>query len=260
LFEHPDLCLPQKEINFFSRERNWSRGFEWYEAIFGECAPGAKVGEFSTSYLTDPETPRRIHDRYPAARLIVSLRNPVDRAYSNYLNDVVGGVVPASVGFSAALESHPEYVENGRYAAHLQDYIDLFGRDQLLVSIFDEARRRPLDAVQEVYGFVGVDAGFRPSMLDRQVGAGRAPRSRRLERTLIDAGAAFRRNRLLRPLWWRAKRLGLGDRLRAINTASDEENAEGLGPAERRELAARFEPEIVALERLLDREFPEWRK
>src|SRR4051812_34770 len=132
LFEHPDLCLPRKEINFFSRERNWSRGFGWYEAIFGECPPDAQVGEFSTSYLTDAETPGRIRSRYPDARLIVPLRNPIDRAYSNYLNDIVGGVVPASVGFAEALESHPEYVDGGLYARHLRNYIHLFGREQLL--------------------------------------------------------------------------------------------------------------------------------
>ena len=37
MYEHPEICMPRKEINFFSRERNWSRGFEWYEGIFAEC-------------------------------------------------------------------------------------------------------------------------------------------------------------------------------------------------------------------------------
>ena len=260
LFEHPGLCLPQKEINFFSRERNWSRGFDWYEATFEQCPATARAGEFSTSYLTDPRTPGRIHERYPQALLIVSLRNPVDRAYSNYLNDIVGGVVPASVGFSEALHSHPEYLDSGRYAGHLQSYIALFGRERLHISLFEEARRRPLEAVQAIYQFLGVDPLFRPAMLDRPVGAGRAPRSRGFERGLIEAGAAFRRSRLLRPVWWRAKRLGLGDRLRAMNTSSDAGNAEGLEPSERSELLERFAPEVEALEQLLDRDLAEWRQ
>lgn len=260
LFEHPELCLPQKEINFFSRERNWSRGFEWYEAIFAECPPNAHVGEFSTSYLTDIETPGRIHDRYPAARLIVSLRNPADRAYSNYLNDIVGGVVPASTGFSEALRLHPEYVEGGRYAHYLRKYLDLFPREQLLVSSFDEARRNPLEAVQEIYGFLGVDHTFRPAMIDRPVGAGRVPKVQWFERWLIDTGAAFRRQRMLRPIWWRVKRLGIGDRLRAMNTTPGAENADGLDPAQRSALMEQFEPEIAALEELLQTEFPGWRR
>src|SRR5436190_128677 len=136
LYEHPQICMPRKEINFFSRDRNWSRGFEWYEGIFAECRPAAIAGEFSTSYLPDPETPTRIRHRYPEVRLIVSLRHPVDRAYSNYLNDIVAGEVLSGQGFQEALREHPEYVEAGRYAQHLRNYLDLFPREQLLVSIF----------------------------------------------------------------------------------------------------------------------------
>jgi hypothetical protein len=260
LFEHPGLCLPQKEINFFSRDRNWTRGFGWYESIFTECAPDAVAGEFSTSYLIHPQTPGRIHDRYPQARLIVSLRNPADRAYSNYLNDIVAGVVPASTGFSEALQSHPEYLEGGRYAHHLRVYLDLFGREQVHVSLFDQARREPLEAVQAIYRFLGVDPLFRPAMLDRPVGTGRVPRTRWLERTLIGTGAAFRRNRVLRPLWWRAKRLGIGDRLRAMNTTKGAANADGLDPAQRQTLIERFEPEVADLEELLQLDLAGWRQ
>jgi hypothetical protein len=75
---------------------------------------------------------------------------------------------------------------------------------------------------------------------------------------LIDTGAAFRRNRVLRPLWWRAKQLGIGDKLRAMNTTQGAQNADGLKPEERRELVERFEPEVVALEQLLQIELPAW--
>jgi hypothetical protein len=260
LYEHPRLCLPRKEINFFSRERNWSRGFEWYEAIFAECPPNALTGEFCTSYLIDTETPARIRHRYPQVRLIVSLRHPVDRAYSSYRNDIVAGAVPPATGFREALQSHPEYLEAGRYARYLRNYLDLFPREQLLVSIFDEARRDPLGAIRDTYRFLGVDPTFRPTMLDRRVGIGRVPRSQRIERRLIDTSAALSRRRALRPLWWRAKSLGLGDRLRALNTAQTTERPEGLDPEEHRSLIREFEPEIRALEKLLQMELPEWRR
>jgi len=259
LYEHPHLCLPRKEINFFSRERNWSRGFEWYEGIFAECPPTAAVGEFCTSYLIDSEAPARIRHRYPEVRLIVSLRHPVDRAYSSYLNDIVAGAVPPTMGFREALQSHPEYAEAGKYARYLRNYLDLFPREQLLVSIFDDARRDPLAAIQETYRFLDVDPTFRPAMLDRRVGIGRVPRFQWIERWLIDTSTAFRRRRALRPLWWRAKRLGMGDRLRALNTVSAE-RMEGLRTEERRFLLREFEPEIRALEKLLQIELPGWRR
>jgi hypothetical protein len=260
LYEHPEVCMPQKEINFFSRDRHWSRGVDWYERIFAECPSTAVAGEFSTSYLSDPDSPARIHDRYPEARLIVSLRHPVDRAYSSYLNDIVAGVVSATTGFLEALPSHPEYLETGRYARHLRSYLELFPRDQLLVSIFDDARRDPLAAVQAIYRFIGVDPAFRPTMLDRRVGKGRVPRFQWIEQSLLRTSAAVRRQRTLRPLWWTAKRIGLGDRLRALNTARATQGTDKLDPEQRRSLVREFEPEVTALEELLQTDLPQWRR
>jgi hypothetical protein len=258
LYEHPEICMPQKEINFFSRERNWSRGFEWYERMFATCPPRSRAGEFSTSYLTDEHAAARIEARYPSVRLIVSLRHPVDRAYSSYLNDIVAGVVAPGTPFAQALQAHPEYVEAGRYARHLRRYLQLFARDQLVISIFDEARRDPLATVRALYRFVGADPGFRPTMLDRPVGVGRVPRFRWMERALIDGARAFRTRRALRPVWWTAKRIGAGDRLRAINTRG--ENSNGLKPEERAALIRELEPDVADLERILDQPLPAWRR
>jgi hypothetical protein len=260
LYEHPQICMPQKEISFFSRDRNWSRGFEWYERIFTECPPSAIAGEFSTSYLTDTDAPARIADRYPGVQLIVSLRHPADRAYSSYLNDIVAGVVPAATGFKRALELHPEYVEGGRYARHLRRYLEVFPRDQLLVSLFDDARREPLSAIREIYRFVDADPRFRPQMLDRRVGVGRVPRFQWMERALLDTARAFRTRRALRPLWWTAKRLGAGDRLRALNTRDGAENPTELRTEEREALIRDLEPDTRALEELLEKELPGWRR
>lgn len=259
LYEHPQICMPLKEINFFSRDRNWRRGFSWYEGIFAECAPTAVTGEFSSTYLPDPETPARIHDRYPEVRLLVSLRHPAERAFSSYLNDIVAGEVSPKQDFREALRSHPEYIEGGRYGHHLRNYLDLFSRDQLLVSVFDDARRDPLGAIREIYRFLGVDPAFRPTMLDRPVGIGRIPRSQRAERSLLGASAAFTQRRPLRPLWWMAKRLGIGDRLRALNTRRVR-GSEGLDPEDRRVLIREFEPDMKTLEELLGTELSAWRR
>lgn len=258
MYEHPQICMPRKEINFFSRERNWSRGFDWYEGIFAECPPTVIAGEFSSTYLPDPETPTRIHDRYPDVRLIVSLRHPAERAYSSYLNDIVAGEVSPKQGFRDALRLHPEYIEGGRYGHHLRKYLELFSRDQLLVSIFDDARRDPLAAIQEIYRFLDVDPEFRPTMLDRPVGIGRIPRSQSAERSLLEISATFGNRRPLRPVWWMAKRLGIGDRLRALNTRRN--GSGGLDPEDRRTLICEFEPDIRVLEDLLQIELSAWRQ
>lgn len=259
MFEHPQICMPQKEINFFSRERNWSRGFDWYEGIFAECPAAAVCGEFSSTYLPNPATPARIHARYPDVRLIVSLRHPAERAYSSYLNDIVAGAVSPKQGFREALRAHPEYIEGSQYGHYLSAWLELFSRDQLLISIFDDARHDPLAAIEGIYRFLGVDPGFRPTMLERPVGVGRIPRSQGAERALLEVSAAFGKRPVLRPVWWTAKRLGLGDRLRALNTRHGRE-AKQLDPDDRRALIREFEPDVELLEDLLEIELPAWRR
>ena len=217
----------------------------------------AVCGEFSTSYLPDPETPLRIHDRYPDVRLIVSLRHPAERAYSSYLNDILAGVVSPKQSFREALDAHPEYIEGSRYGHHLSSFLDLFRRDQVLVSMFDEARREPLAAVQAIYRFLDVDPGFRPTMLDRPVGIGRVPRSQGAERSMLELAGAFRHRRALRPVWWMAKKSGIGDRVRALNTRAVKSG--GLDPEHRRALIRELEPDIRVLEDLLDLELSAWR-
>jgi hypothetical protein len=260
LYEHPEICIPRKEIHFFNREHRWARGYEWYEAIFSECPPNATVGEFSTWYLSDVDAPKRIRDRYPEVRLIASLRHPVDRAYSGYLNDIAAGAVSAEAGFRQALRSHPEYLDAGRYARHLRNYLDVFPREQLLILFFDDARRDPLGTLQETYRFLGVDPTFRPTMLHRRIGAKQVPRYQRVERWLLDTSVAFRKRPSTRRVWWAAKRLGLGDLVRTLNVRSGAGGPNGLDQRDRRSLIKHFESDTRALETLLHRELPEWRR
>lgn len=258
LYEHPQLCMPRKEVNFFSRERNWSRGYGWYEAGFAECPPERLAGEYSSTYLTDPGTAARIHARYPDAKLIASLRNPVDRAHSSYLNDVVAGEVPHEMTFAEAARRR-DYLGESRYSAQLARYLDHFPREQLLLLVFEHTNLDPQEAVSTVYDFLEVDPHFRPAMLSRPVGTGRVPRSQTVERALLGASKAVRERPRLRPVWWTVKRLGVGDRLRVWNTSGHTEENE-LDPAERAALLAGFEDEVTAIEELLGVELPEWRR
>lgn len=259
LYEHPQVYAPVKELHFFSRVRNWSKGYEWYESIFGKCPPTVKAGEFSTSYLFDPFTPERIHGRYPNVKLILSLRNPVDRAYSNYMNDIMSGAVDPKTSFEEALPSHPEYLEQGYYAKFLGGYLRYFQRSQLLILICEDSRKDPRSFIQSIYRFIGVDQDFVPSMLFRQVNVGRVPRSPKLERLMGRASESLRATRL-RNVWWLAKKAGIGAWLRSLNTHTVAQRASRLETSPRGHLLSLFEDDIRALEQVAGRELREWRE
>jgi len=257
LYDHPQICAPTKEIHFFSRDVNWRRGRDWYERHFRACGPGTVSGEFSSSYLPSAPAAERIAALYPRAKLVVSLRHPLERLISNYLNDIVAGAIPAGTPLIEAVGGRAEYVEQGRYAAHLTRYLAHVPRSQLLVLLYEDALDDPAGFIGRIYAFLGVDAAYRPGMLAARVGVGRVPRSVRLERALT-RGTWVLRGPLTRGLWWAAKRAGVGQTLRRANTINVPRPV--LPPAERRRLADMFSDDISALERLLGRDLSAWRQ
>jgi len=257
LCEHPQICMPIKEIHFFSRQRNWLRGYEWYEDIFAQCPQDAKTGEFSTSYLTNPIVPERIQQRYPEVKLIASLRNPLDRAYSNYLNDIKSGAVQRHISFEEALKNHPEYIEQGRYATQLRQYWQCFSGSQILVLVYEDCLHQPLDFMRSIYSFLGVDSRFVPSMLHQKVNVSNMPRFVWIERSLIRL-SGFLHNKGFYYLWWFAKRIGVANYIRRLNTHGIADTKTESSPSWRKILYERLEGEIYALEKMLGRKLLKW--
>ena len=83
--EHEDIFTPaKKEIHFFDDGDNFNEGIDWYKQWFTGWSGEKAIGECTPIYMYFPECAQRIHDVYPEMKLIFILRNPVDRAYSNY--------------------------------------------------------------------------------------------------------------------------------------------------------------------------------
>src|SRR3989339_1804269 len=83
LSEHPEIrCSSKEEMNYFDDSLSYSKGFEWYHAHFKFGA--WKTAEYSPTYFYDKNVPARIHTYNPDSKLILSLRNPIERAFSHY--------------------------------------------------------------------------------------------------------------------------------------------------------------------------------
>lgn len=187
LLEHPQIYMcPVKEPNFFEREGQPLSRFapykqhqlasmglsldgdytiDFYRQMFAGAADEPVVGEASVGYIYHSEEVIAGVKRYcPDAKLLLILRNPVERSYSQYLHALMyqGETVR---DFATALAHSPhreQYLHT--YADHLERYREAFGEQQLLVCLYDDLRRDPIEFMQRIYRYLGVDDRFEANL------------------------------------------------------------------------------------------------
>ena len=186
LGRHPDIAMaPGKELNFFLgpdepppapedewwRHGQWHRGLDWYAAQFDA---GARVrGEASPGY-TDPSHPEvvdRMRRVLPDARLVYLVRDPVDRAASQWAHHVRDGTEPRPVG-EAVLDPASQYLARSRYVERLQPFLAAYPREQLLVVVQERLKADPRRELARVFAHAGADPGFWDDALTAEVHAG----------------------------------------------------------------------------------------
>ena len=166
LSEHPDIFMSSaKETHFFSQ--HYEKGIDWYQGQFGGYKNEKIIGEFSTSYLMDKSVPERIQTILPNAKLLFIFRNPIDRAFSNYLFSLSLGTQVSEGSFSELIktnEGFDEYIDPGFYVDHLRDYLSYFDLSQIYVMFTENLKSQPLLEMQRCYEFLGVDTSFQPDV------------------------------------------------------------------------------------------------
>lgn len=257
LAEHPQVAVPEeKEVDFFSYR--YDHGFQWYERRFAHDGEARALGEISPSYFCDPCVPERLARYAPGARIVLSLREPVERALSNHRHEVrEGHLTGEDVTFEAGLANNPMYVEQGLYATHLKRWLRYFPAEQLLVILMEDVAADPRAVCSRVYRFLGVDETFVPPSLEARSNRSFAHRSRALAR-VKDSVYSVTRVPALRWTWRVAAGTGLRSLYRRVNTVPSERRIPPPREATLLELRRRFEPEVRELETLLGRSLSSW--
>lgn len=169
LQDHPEAALSKpKELDYFSYY--YGRGYCWYEQFFSGVAGNMKaVGEISPSYLSHPLAPKRAHAYNPAFRIILALRDPVERAYSNHLHLVKMGYLKGSdCSFEYGLANNPMYVEQSRYATHLEAWLEYFPREAVHIVFQEEIASCGADEAVRLYRHLGLDENYRSVAVGRR--------------------------------------------------------------------------------------------
>jgi hypothetical protein len=213
------------EPKFFLRSDLYERGLEYYSGTwFAPIAPNKLAGEKSTNYLESAAAAERIRLSLPAVRLIFVLRNPTDRAFSNYLWSRQNGLETETFETALAREEERErnvpealryarphaLVSRGLYAELLRPYFERFPRERILILRYESIVAAPGDVAESLHRFLGVT-------VRRQDGEDQEP----------------------------------------LNAAKNEQGAQ-MNPATRRRLSARYASPNARLYDLLGPGFPAW--
>jgi hypothetical protein len=252
---HPEIHIPVKEIHFFSRESRFSKGRIWYEKFFDGCGKDQKSGEFCTSYLYSKKAAERIYSFLPEIKLIAVLRNPVDRAFSNFKNDLMAGAVKKGVEFGGAIEAHPEYLEQGLYVDQLERYLKYFSLSNICVLIYEDIKKDPGNFMRKIYRFLDVDHEFLSDLLFKNINPSYIPKNQALEKSIARLSSKLKHLKLGHSVKF-LRRTAFYRMIRGMNR---ENTVPVLGNEERKELIPHFEESIKRLEKLIKREIPEWR-
>jgi hypothetical protein len=175
LLHHPSVYMvPGKGLHFF--DNHYERGLEWYLNHFGPPNDKLIIGEVSHGYLYSKLACERIAQLNPDAKLMVCLREPVDRAFSAYLHAVKNAQFDGS--FEDALEQMPSLIERGRYSTYLASYIEKFGRHKIHVAIFDNLARNPKEFATQLLSFLELEFLEIPKEVTQKIMPAGQPRSK----------------------------------------------------------------------------------
>lgn len=273
LRQHPQVYLPErKELHYFSYEllRRIAGGpgdqhalsmmcatLDEYAAFYRDVAGEAAIGDISPSYFYFTEVARDIHDRLGGPRAIVMLRDPVQKAFSQYMHLVRDD--RETLSFAAGLDAEQErvsrgysamwrYAESSLFTARVRHFLDVFSPERTRIVFFDDLQRDPAGVVRGVFEFLGVDPSV-PVAVDATFNRSGLPRSKWVARLISRPNPVTKAARALLPL-------ALTQRIRDVMQRANTGDKLKLDDASRARLEAYFDPDTAALEALLGRPVP----
>jgi hypothetical protein len=269
LKQHPDIYLPElKEAHFFDQPDRYKKGIYWWISTFYNKYKNEKImGSITPEYLFYEEIPGMIlKDLGLKVKIIIVLRNPVERAYSHYLMSVRRGF--ETMEFKKAIEcefkrikcgsferNHFSYISRSLYVDQIKRYFDVFGESNILLLSFEKDIVRNIDkTILTIENFLGIEKIILNTNLKSNSAS--KPRFEIINKFLYEKNTL---KKILRPIF-RSEilRIKIAQLIDSINqrTVSKEHLSESV----KKEIMHKyFKNEITDLETLLNQNFEYWR-
>jgi hypothetical protein len=274
LWEHPEVDFPfTKELAFFNeydhhllkvKNPRYFRGIKWYEKQFNHSDKSKILGEYTPTYLYSKETAKRIKKHFPDVKIIVSLRDPVARMFSQYIHDQRLGIIRMKVSFEEALEKIDSYYIKSNYAKYLAYYFNIFGREKVMVVFLDDIKKDNAKVAKDLYKFVGLnDINFKPKVLEIRDNAASEPKSWLANYLMTQTEYFLMRNKLYK-LHYLIEDLNL--RKLACYISYDQnrvvikkEKRRKIEPETEKRLRKKMRKSVIKLEELINRDLTMWK-
>ena len=228
LGEHPSVFAhPQKEFAYFIDNKEYENGYEeallhYYRGL--EEAKGKKIIAKSAILYMSEEGIKRLYDHNPNCKLLISLRNPVDRAYSSYLMQYNFSDVDFPFEQITSVVENPDtsywpfrlFIDAGNYAKHLKTIYKYFPKNQVMVILSSEILENPLKICKQIFQWLGVDATYTPEIKIYNSTVKRASKFyTRIANALINKSPIIRKSaRLIVPSYYHHR---VGEFIREVN-------------------------------------------
>lgn len=241
LLEHPDIYMPRKETHFF--DRNYDMGIDWYHEFFASYRGERIVGEKTATYFHYVDSPSRMMEVNPEVKVIVCLRDPIERMFSHYSMFAESDHALKEAGFVESMLPGTDFLNWSLYADQVENFKRIIPDDNLLFVIYEEKDMAPVNFIRDMYTFLGVDSSLKAPSAELRTKLGQ-----------------FEHNNWF---WGRFSKIMLHPRapdvFRSIYSGMrPSSTGSGLGAGEYEQLSGYFTDEIPRLESLLGKSLDFW--
>jgi hypothetical protein len=245
------------------REQVWHRAA--YEGLFAEAPAGTLIGESTSLYLRDGAALERIRATIPDVRIIALLRDPVDRAHSNWAHLWSAGLEPEHDFVAACLLEEKRaaagwapfwrYLSLGKYGEQLDRLWGLFAREQTLILRYRDLREQPADTLDRISAFLGVQTGLVTETTAENVTAHATPSRVNLAvARALRAGVSLE-HALPSPA---SRGMAAANSFLSRHLQREQRVREPLTLEQREALLPHFTDDVVLLEKLTGESFSDW--
>ena len=276
LEQHPDVFMSSfKEPGFFAFEgekaiwngpgaQKWfdrwvATDLESYQQYFEGYGGQKAIGDASPYYLYYEKTPETIKKYIPDVKLIAILRNPVERAFSNYVW-AVRDRSESITNFAEALKAESwriqdswgpkwRYLDQGFYYQQLKRYYERFSREQIEIYLYEDLITNPVKLTQEIFSFLEIDDTFIPD-ISRKYNPSLLPRNPSWHKFLTKPNAIKSAFKYFLPLEFRQR----------LRKKATEKNLfkPNLSPEIRQQLVEAYREDILKLQELIQKDLSQW--